>query len=254
MTILLALALLAPAVQEAPPPQAVRFDEVGMAARLAAGEGAFIVHPALPPGSFAEVTALDSGRTILLYVREHAALPPDRVAELSPGAAAALELTGAPLLPIRIRPILPAPQEQASLRGGGSVRRLDAPEALLVALRRRLPARAQPSREMARHAVVPPRAASPMARPPLAPPKPVATPKAPAAPAAPAGRWFVQVAALSDPTRANALAKSVGGVVRRAGALYRVQAGPFATRAAADAARAALARRGFGDARTTQSD
>lgn len=82
-----------------------------------------------------------------------------------------------------------------------------------------------------------PRATSPVA------PKPAAT-----------GRWLVQVAALSDATRAATLAKTVDGVVRSAGRLYRVQAGPFTTRAAAETARAAIARRGFADARIIAQD
>lgn len=252
---LLAIAVLggtAAVAQDAPPVHVARLDEVGLAGRTdtkGEGGGVYVVHRTLDPGSFAELTALDSGRTILAEVRGGASLPPDRVADLSPGAAAALALSDAPLTPVRIRPILPSPQEQTRLRGGNAVTRLDAPGALLVALRRRLPTVPRAAREMTRQAVAIPPAA---VRPPT--PAPVAIRPAPArqtprpAPVA-TGNWFVQVAALSDAARADRLAKSVGGVVRRAGTLYRVQTGPFATRAAADTARATLARRGFGDAR-----
>ena len=60
--------------------------------------------------------------------------------------------------------------------------------------------------------------------------------------------------AIATPGIAAALAKSVDGVVRSTGRLYRVQAGPFATRAAAETARASIARRGFGDARIIAQD
>ncbi|MEP9402876.1 SPOR domain-containing protein [Sphingomonas sp. VNH70] len=248
MTILPPLVLLAAVAQDAPPVSPARLDDVGMASRVAGGPGVFVVHRSLAPGSFAEVTSVDTGTTILAEVRSGAALPPDRVAELSAAAAAALGLADAPLVPVRVRPIVPTPQDQTVLRAGGVVRRLDSPQALLAALRRRLPVMTPPTRELIRTSVAPPKAL--VETPPPAPrpaPRPTPAPQ-------PAGRWFVQVAALSDATRAQALAKSIAGVVRRVGTLYRVQAGPFATRAAADTARASLARRGFGDARTTQQD
>jgi len=254
MTILPPLVLLAAVAQDAPPVSPARLDDVGMASRVAGGPGVFVVHRSLAPGSFAEVTSVDTGATILAEVRSGAALPPDRVAELSTAAAAALGLADAPLVPVRVRPIVPTPQDQTVLRAGGVVRRLDTPQSLLVALRRRLPVMAPPVRELVRTSVAPPTAT--VETPPAQPtPRPIPRPTPVAAPAPqPADRWFVQVAALSDATRAQALAKSIGGVVRRVGTLYRVQAGPFATRAAADTARASLARRGFGDARTTQQD
>ena len=62
-------------------------------------------------------------------------------------------------------------------------------------------------------------------------------------------RLFVQVAALSNLSRAQALAKQLGGQVRSAGTIHRVQLGPFADNAAALRARGDVARRGYGDAR-----
>jgi rare lipoprotein A len=244
---------------EPPPVRVARLDEVGMAGRTSATADLFVVHRSLSVGSSAEVTALDTGRTIVLPVRA-GALAPDRVADLSPAAAAALQLPGMPLVAVRVRPAITSPQEQATLRGGGTVMRLDAPPALLVALRRKLPNVRQPSpevpREIVTHSVRPP-AAKPKPTVTVAPktaPAPTQMAKPKPAPAAPTGRWFVQVATLSDAARAQQLAKSVGGVVRRASALYRVQAGPYATRIAADRARADIARRGFGDARTIALD
>ncbi|KQN04011.1 SPOR domain-containing protein [Sphingomonas sp. Leaf25] len=238
MIVPLMIVALAAGAQDTPPVHEARLDDIGRAGRTN-GSGVFVVHRSLAPDSFVEVTALDTGRIILAAVRAGAPLPPDRVADLSPAAAAALGLPDVALVAIRIRPVTPTPQDQTVLRAGGVVARLDAPQPLLVALRRRLPTTARPSREMLRASVSPPART----------PKPF-RPAAPVVVAAPAtGQWFVQVAALSDGPRAEQLANSVGGVVRRTGTLYRVQAGPFATRAAADTARASLVRRGFGDAR-----
>ncbi len=238
MILPLLIVAVAGGAQDAPPVHEARLDDIGMGGRTT-GSGVFVVHRTLAPGTFVEVTALDTGRIILAQVRHGPALPPDRIADLSPAAADALGVAEAPLVALRVRPVTPSPQDQTVLRGGGAVARLDAPEPLLVALRKRLPVIARPSREMARHTVAPP-ARTPRPFRPVAP-----TSAAPAT-----GTWFVQVAALSDATRAEQLAKSVGGVVRRTATLYRVQAGPFATRAAADTARGRLVARGFGDART----
>ncbi len=242
------------AVQDPPPvvhPQ--RLDEVGLAGMRPGSVAPRLVvaHRILPKGSFAEVTALDSGRTIVVAVEPDQMLLPGTIAALSPAAAAAIGMQDGRRAMIRIRPASPSPMEQAAIRAGTVVMRLDAPPSLLAALRRRLPQPAPVAVQAAASPVVVPRpaAARPTPRP-VAPPQAAPKPR----PAQSTGRWFVQVAALSDAGRAGILAKSVDGVVRSAGRLYRVQAGPFATRAAAESARAAMARRGFGDARIIAQD
>ncbi|KQM93432.1 hypothetical protein ASE70_13490 [Sphingomonas sp. Leaf22] len=232
-----------------------RLDEVGRAGLSnRTGQAMTVQHRTLPGGSYAEVTALDSGRTIIVLVEHDPSLSPDTIALLSPSAATAIGLGDRTDLQIRIRPAAPSPAEQAAIRAGSEVPRLAAPPSLLAALRRRLPS-AQP---VALQPVAVPRPVLPkVAAPQAAAPKPAPRPNQPvtaiAQPAA-AGRWLVQVAALSDPTRAATLAKTIDGVVRSAGRLYRVQAGPFTTRAAAETARAAIARRGFADARIIAQD
>jgi rare lipoprotein A len=62
------------------------------------------------------------------------------------------------------------------------------------------------------------------------------------------GGLYVQVAALSTEARARTLAASIGGSVVPGGKLYRVRTGPYADRQAAQNARDALARRGYGGA------
>jgi rare lipoprotein A len=245
---------LAQAGAETPPPvvHEQRLDEVGPVVVGGTDAKLILRHRTLPAGSFAEITNLDGGRTIVVEVQPYPQARGSEIGALSPAAGQALGVTTAPM--VRIRPAVPSPAEQAAIRTGSVVIRLDTPPFLLAALRKRM---APPA-----PAVVPIAAPVPVATP---TPKPSPTPTASPTPkprptlpkdAAPkrTGRWFVQVATLSDAARAATLAKSVDGVVRSAGRLYRVQAGPFATRAAAETARAAIARRGFGDARTIAQD
>ncbi|MEH3039239.1 MAG: SPOR domain-containing protein [Sphingomonas paucimobilis] len=250
----LLLAGIAQAGAEAPPPivHEQRLDDVGLVSIATpsanASGGVTVAHRGLPADSFAEVTDLATGRTVIALVQTGTAPSADRIGSLSAGAAGALNLSGNTTPAVRIRPAVPSPAEQAAVRSGTVVRRLDAPSTLLAALRRRMP---QPAAPVA--AAVPPPA--PVAPTPVKPaPRPAPQPAPAKAPTVARGRWFVQVATLSDAGRAATLAKSVDGVVRSAGRLYRVQAGPFATRAAAETARASIARRGFGDARIIAQD
>jgi rare lipoprotein A len=80
--------------------------------------------------------------------------------------------------------------------------------------------------------------------------KPAPTPApAPAARPAPvADRYIVQVAAFSSEARANAAARATGGKVSKAGNLWRVRIGPFASQSEAQAALAKAKGKGFRDA------
>lgn len=227
-----------------------RYDAVGYAGAAEIATGA--AHATLPVGSFVEVTSLDTGRTVLLMVKDAAPARAGQPIALS--ADALLQLGVDAGAPVRVRGARPSPPDIAALRNGQpATARLDAPPVLLIGLRKELPALGAASA---------PRPAPPVARPPApkpqaARPKPKASPEpAPAAaptpkPAAaakpkpaPTSGWGVQVAALSSEANARALAAQLGGRVSAAGKLYRVQLGPFADRAAAEAARAAAARRG----------
>jgi rare lipoprotein A len=218
-------------------PGEARYDRVGLAG-YADGEGVFALSGELAPGSFAEVTALDSGKTILVQVRGEG----HGLIELSSGAAAQLGVSGNP--PVRVRRVTVTPQDSALLSAGQAAPpRADAPQALLAGLRRKL---AEQTPVVAKSAP-PPR---PTPRPVKAQP-PKAQPAMPAhtRPARTTSGLFVQIAALSSAQRARALAEQLGGIVRSAGSVHRVQLGPFASRAAAEKARADVARRGYGDAR-----
>lgn len=215
-------------------PGEARYDRVGLAG-YAEGQGVFALSDELTPGSFAEVTALDSGKTILVQVRGAG----QGLIELSGGAAAQLGVSGNPA--VRVRHVTVTPQDSVLLSSGQAAPpRADAPQALLVGLRRKL---AEQTPAMAK--VTPPSRPGP--RPAKAAPAKVQPTKAP--PARAASGLFVQVAALSNAQRARSLAEQLGGTVRSAGSLHRVQLGPFPNRAAAERARADAAKRGYGDAR-----
>lgn len=238
-----------------------RYDEVGYATwygdelaggRTASGvpfdpKGFTAAHRTLPLGSYAEVTALDTGRTILVQINDRGPHQSNLLIDLSKGAARTLGITGREA--VRIRAVTASPSDLAGLRAGEpGVPRLDTPPALLAGLRQRLTA-----------------APGPIAGPPKIqlrlpldriPPEPQ-TAKAPGRkpmPAVVANGFYVQVAAFSSQPRAAALARSLGGQAVPAGAVWRVRMGPYPTKNQASQARDAAAARGYGDARVVRQD
>ncbi|WP_232283530.1 SPOR domain-containing protein [Sphingomonas sp. PAMC 26617] len=229
-------------------------DSVGYAAAMVPlPEGPFasamiaVRHPTLPAGSFVEVTALDTGRTIIAQVLGGSA--EGAVVALSPGAARQLGVGDRAAL--RVREVTPNAQDRAILLAGKSVApRLDAPPALLAALRRRLPG----GNGVARGTTVPvtvPSATPPSAKP-AAPGHAIRRTPSPVRVAN--GVIVIQVTALSSAQRATALAQKLGGHVSAGGGLYRVQLGPYADSATAKRARDGIARAGYGDARILHSN
>ncbi|WP_066795483.1 SPOR domain-containing protein [Sphingomonas soli] len=225
-----------------------RYDEVGYAGiRPVSGGGAadgavVAVHRSLPVNSFAEVTALDSGKTILVLITGTMEPGADHPMDLSAGAARQLGDDGPRSIPVRVRAVVPTPSDQAALNQGRPAEsRPDTPPVLLNALRKHLPADGfaaapppQPSYGQPSHGQ--PSYAQPS--------RTVTTTRTPVG----AG-LVVQVAALSNARNAQSLAQSLGGFVKPGGGLYRVQLGPFATRGEAEAARRRAAGAGYGDAR-----
>jgi rare lipoprotein A len=239
-----------------------RYDEVGYATwygdemagvRTASGasfdpKGFTAAHRTLPLGSYAEITALDTGRTILVQINDRGPRQTNLLIDLSQGAARTLGISGREA--VRIRAVTASPSDLAALRAGEpGVPRLDTPPSLLAGLRQRLTG--------APASVVGPakiQARPPLVRMPLEP-QAVRPPIRMPAPAAPlAGGFYVQVAAFSSQPRAAALAKSLGGQVAPAGQLWRVRMGPYSTKNQASQARDAAAARGYGDARVVRQD
>ncbi len=250
------------------PADPVSYDEVGYAsvaeegsngAATANGES-FVAsaitaaHKSLPLPSYVEVTALDSGRTILVRVNDRGPMRNDRIIALSPGAAAQLGMS-AQSAPVRVRRVNPPDQDQVALRRHGrAAERLESPDALLKVLRERLGKHgtsAPPSSQTA--PVKPSRTAKPGATfdpPTLA--KPAASASGPASAAT--GRYIVQVGAFSSRERAETLAKRIDAHVTSGGGLWRVRFGPYPSQQAAQAGIRAAAAKGFPNARIMAND
>ncbi len=244
------------------PVDKLNFDAVGYAVvGSEGGEGITIAHKTLPLPSYAEVTSLDSGKTILVRVERRGPMTNDRLVELSPGAAAQLGIADTMRAAIRIRRVNPPEVERAMLRGGGRApARMDTPPSLLNVLKRKLDPALVPTAPAAAatpilHATPNPRLA-PSPRPTAAPspkPTPRLSPSASPAPV-PAGSFVVQVGAFSNHANAAAAAAKVSGQQRTSGALSRVVIGPFTSRAAAEAALAKARGAGYRDARIQRAD
>lgn len=217
------------------------YDTVGRAMLRDEPEGspARAGHASLPPGSVIEVTALDTGRNALVLVGGASAPPGRYLVSLPPSSAAAIGVSDGAA--VRVRTVTPSAPDLQSLRSGQpAAARLDAPPAVLAALRRQMAG-------VAPAAPAPVPVSQPAPRRAAAPVRVAAARTAPAS--APAGRFLVQVAAVSSEQRARSIATSLGGSVQPAGALWRVRMGPYASSADAGRARDAAARRGYADAR-----
>lgn len=225
-----------------------RYDAVGYASwygdemgrgRTASGQpfdprAVSAAHPTLPMGSFAEVTALDSGKTILVVITDRGPNGPSRIIDLSRAAAVELGIHRAGIAAVRVRSVDPSVLDAIALREGRSAAaRMDAPPLLLAALRKRLPPRGRATPQPITRAAA--RVAGPV---------PVPSAYIPTG-----AEWFVQVLATSSRDKAEGIARSLGGSVVPAGAVYRVRIGPFAVVDDAERARDGAARRGYGDAR-----
>ena len=240
-------------------PGEVRVDQVGYAVAhggpVPARITAYAAHATLNAGDFVEVTAIDSGKTILVAVTDRATLTAGTIVSLSPAAASQLGLDLSRPAPVRLRALAPTAQDEAALASGGAApTRLDASAALLKGLRAKLPALggASVATSSPASAVTPtPRRASNPA--PKPPPRPASAPAAkssarPAARPPQTGKFVVQVGTFSSAANAKSLADRLGGFTDASSALTRVRMGPFATRAEADAARAEAVAAGYRDA------
>lgn len=265
---------------------AARYDQVGFAtwygdelARSPTASGTLFApdaitaaHRTLPLGSHAEITALDTGRTILVLINDRGPGRMDREIDLSRGAAALLGLNGQPMAPVRVRGTIASPADIAAIAAGRApATRLNAPPGLLVALRAQLKATGLVDpRPSVPAPVAAPMAATKVERPPanaisnapargaMTPPQsrpaqvsPAQAGPAPqpvARPSTKGRRYLVQVVALSNADRAGALARTMNGRVESDGGLHRVRLGPFSDLISAQRARDDAARRGYGDA------
>ncbi len=98
-------------------------------------------HTTLPLPSYVEVTALDTGRTILVRVNDRGPFAAGRIIDLSRGAARQLGMERQGTVPVRVRVVEPPEKERARLREGkGVTERPRVSEEILVRWRARLAA------------------------------------------------------------------------------------------------------------------
>ncbi len=232
-------------------------------------------HKSLPVPSYAEVTNLDTGRTILVRINSQNA-PSSRLIALSLGAARQLGVEGGTRIPVRVRRTNPPEFERATLRQGQAAgERIETPPALLAALRKKLgaaPAEVAIDRQKAMPKTKPAKPATAMSKPIKqagavfdAPAPAVQTTRedrfivedaatdrrAPSvreqSPAS--GEFFIQVAAFSSESRARSLARQLGGSVVNVGSVWRVRKGPYSSQQDANASLGGITAKGYRDAR-----
>lgn len=182
-------------------------------------------HRTLPLPAYVEVTRLDTGATILVRINDRGPADPNRLIDLSAGAAEQLGFAEAGMIQVRVRRVNPHETERLALRSGGQVLpRQGTPDSLLEILRERAGRLPRPAGYGAPRAIaLPPRTDESESSP---------SPRSPAA----AGGFVVQVGAFTSRERAEALARRLGARVVAAGGVFRVRYGPFATEAEAQAA------------------
>ena len=263
------------------PSDTMNYDAVGYAdLGTAGGTAVTAAHRALPLPSYIEVTALDSGKTILVRVERRGPMTGKALVELSPGAAAQLGVAEIPHAAIRVRRVNPVEQDRALLRmGQPAPARMDTPKSLLTVLGRKLDqqegiTRPVPLAVLTPEPVTPPAPlpepikTKPVKAKPGKPVKPVITPEPKPVPApsptpkpapkpavvAAQGKYAVQVGAFASRANAQAAASKIGGSVSPAGKFWRVRMGPFATEAEGKAALAKAKAAGYSDARIQRAD
>lgn len=251
------------------PADTMNYDSVGYA-HVEDGEGVSGSHRTLPLPSYVEVTSLDSGRTILVRMTARGPMTGSDLVTLSAGAWAQLGLPAGSRVPVRVRRVNPPEPERALLRAGANApARMDTPQGLLTALKRKLGlpiaaptavvatpvaaatvapvAKAEPKPSMKTAPV-----AKAIAKPAVAAkvePKIAEKPAPAPATASAASGLYVQAGAYSSKARADAVAKAIGGSVSSAGRVWRVRVGPHKDRGQADAALAKVRAAGYADAR-----
>lgn len=256
------------------PADTMNYDRVGYAVSGPDGGTAItLADRTLPLPSYAEVTSLETGRTILARVERRGPMTGDNLVELSPGAATQLGLTDG-RAPVRVRRVNPSEPERALLRSGQQApERMDTPMSLVAVLLRKLePETAAPAPPAQERAIAPVATPSPVLHaerkaatepdPYGSEPKPVPAASKPAPesptpkanPPASGNRVVVQVATFSNAASAAEVAKKLGGIATPAGKYHLVRIVGFASKAEAGAALAKARRAGYSDARIQRAD
>jgi rare lipoprotein A len=183
--------------------------------RTASGErfdpdGFTVAHRTLPLGSIVQVTAAETGRSILARVTDRGPGRRDREVDLSRGAARLLGTDRRSVARVRVRSVSVSVQQELELRAGR-------------------PVVSDQGRSTFNHDAHHPAMPVPLVL-------------------ARNGRFMLQVASYSSAARARAVADAVGGTVMPAGEVWRVRTGPYQGADAVQQARDAVAKRGYADA------
>jgi len=183
-------------------------------------------HKTLPLPCYVEVTALDTGRTIIVRINDRGPFVINRIIDLSRRSAQLLGIERTGVSRVRVRRVFPSDADRLELRWGRpAAPRPDVGRAELAELNRRFVTR---------------------------PPDPVAPPRLAAAipdAAVPVGGFFIQVAAVGSRARASEIAEMVAGRIEPVGALWRVRMGPYKSQVDATSALAQVRSDGYQDAR-----
>jgi len=175
--------------------------------------GITVAHRTLPLGSIVEVTARDTGRSILARVTDRGPGRKDREIDLSRGAARLLGTDRLSVAAVRVRDVTASVSTELGLRAGRAMV-------------------SHQGRSLADQAGIRHRT----------------TRQLPPASASKDRRYAIQVASYSSAARAQTVASLLDGTVVPAGGVWRVRLGPFQGVDAVQRARDAVASRGYADA------
>ena len=222
-------------------------------------------HKSLPLPTYVEVTALKTGRTILVRLNDRGPFTNDRLLDLSHAAASQLGIVEGGVAPVRVRMVNPPQSERMALRNGEPAsERIATPDSLLKILRIKL-AEEDASKVAIAATDIPPSTAAKAGLKPVASAKstsdalPAPTPTTSEKPvkqtaSVTRGALLVQVGAFSNKANADAVAAKSGGQVYPSGKLFRVRTGPFASATQANKGVAQARANGYPDARIVRAD
>lgn len=200
-------------------------------------------HKTLPLPSYVEVTALDTGRTILVRVNDRGPFVTNRIIDLSRRSAEMLGIARKGVARVRVRRVEPPATDRLELRSGrAAAARPDADGTQLAALDARF------QRWIAAQ-TPPPAPVTAAVKAEAPPPMPGFDAARQSLAASAIGGWFVQIGAYGDRARADSLAAALGANIESAGNMHRVRVGPYFDEGVALATLARLQRDGYQDAR-----
>jgi rare lipoprotein A len=214
-----------------------RYDQVGLASWYGSESGNHTAngerfrpnwisaaHKTLPLPSYVEVTALATGRTILLRVNDRGPFVTGRIIDLSRGAAETLGLLRSGTTAVRVRRVDPPERDRLALRTGriASPRPSVMPQPFYAPLPAPLP-RSQP--------VLPPQSLPQPPEPQPQPRPPLILDLPPPEVSASRQGWYVQVGSFANRGYADSFVEQLSTIGRAsvapAGTLWRARIGPY---------------------------